>query len=306
MLTRFFKQSKPIPLFLTLAFLVAYYFSYHFFVDSFRQENWVELTLNLAVIAFIILFMRFIIKKNSFQKSTNYSIFCFFIFITIFPETLTNINMSLGLLFNLFAFRRMLSMRSNINLKKKIFDAGFWCFFASLFWPPSLLLMVIAIIAVLFYASDNFRFYILPFLGFGAALILHYTYHSLSSISPIDYFDLLPKFSLELGFNYSFLEKIRIYFFTIHSLFLLLFLPKIYYGLKLNMQRSLSLFIILFVLNACALLFNIDESFSQALFIILPVAIISGNFLEVNQLKNLWKEIYLWTLIAVAIAVHFI
>lgn len=125
MLTRFFKQSKPIPLFLTLILLVAYYFSYHFFTNSFQQENWTELILNLVVIVFVILFMRFIIKKNSFQKSTNYSLFCFFIYITIFPETLNNINMSLGLIFNLFAFRRMLSMRSNIDLKKKIFDVGF-------------------------------------------------------------------------------------------------------------------------------------------------------------------------------------
>ncbi|MGO2102951.1 MAG: DUF6427 family protein [Psychroflexus halocasei] len=306
MLTRFFKQSKPIPLFLTLILLVAYYFSYHFFTNSFQQENWTELILNLVVIVFVILFMRFIIKKNSFQKSTNYSLFCFFIYITIFPETLNNINMSLGLIFNLFAFRRMLSMRSNIDLKKKIFDVGFWCFFAGLFWPPSLLLMVIAIIAVLFYASDNFRFYILPFLGFGTALVLHYAYHSLSSTSPIDYLEMLPKFSLTPEFNYSFHDQVRIYFLIINSLFLLLFLPKIYQGLKLNMQRSLSLFIVIFVLNACALLFNIDDSFSQTLFVILPIAIISGNFLEINQLKNLWKEIYLWTLIAFAIAIHFI
>ncbi|MGO1728901.1 MAG: DUF6427 family protein [Flavobacteriaceae bacterium] len=305
MLTRFFKQSKPIPLFLTLILLVAYYFFHHISQDSFSKMSSLKLVSNLGLIAFIILFIRFIIQKNNFQKTTNYSIFCFFIFLIIFPETLTNINMSLGLLFNLFAFRRMLSMHSNIDLKKKIFDVGFWCFFATLYWPPSLLLLVIAIVAVLFYASDNFRFYILPFLGFTSALILHYTYSVLRS-KPINYLDKLPVFTWNPDLNYTLPDQLKLYFLIAISLFLLIYLPKIYQGLKLNMQRSLSLFLIIYTLYAFALIFNVNDDFSQMLFLITPLAIVSGNFLQLNQLKLLWKELFLWALIAVAIAFYFI
>lgn len=306
MLTRFFKQSKPIPLFLTLILLVAYYISQHFLTDNLPEMGIANLALNLAIIVFNIFLMRFIIHKNNFQKSSNYSIFCLLLYLMIFPETLSNINMSLALMFNLFAFRRMLSMHSNIDLKKKVFDVGFWCFFSSLFWPPSILVLILAIIAVLFYASDNFRFYILPFLGFATALVLHYTFSILTSSVPESYIEMLPDFALQPGFNYSFHDQVRIYFLILISLVFLMFLPKIYNGLRLNMQRSLSLFAVAYILFAVALLFNVSENFSQAFFLIMPLSIISGNFLELKSLKNLWKEIFIWLLILCVIVSHFI
>ncbi|SEA49252.1 DUF6427 family protein [Psychroflexus halocasei] len=306
MLTRFFKQSKPIPLFLTLILLVAYYISQHFLTDNLPEMGIANLALNLAIIVFNIFLMRFIIHKNNFQKSSNYSIFCLLLYLMIFPETLSNINMSLALMFNLFAFRRMLSMHSNIDLKKKVFDVGFWCFFSSLFWPPSILVLILAIIAVLFYASDNFRFYILPFLGFTAALVLHYTFKMLVFSTSESYISRLPDFVLQPELNYSSHEQIRIYFLIILSLFLLFFLPKIYTGLKLNMQRSLSLFAVAYALFAFALIFNVNENFSQSFFLIMPLAVITGNFLELKQLKTLWKEIFIWLLILAAIGLHFI
>ena len=119
MLTRFFSHSKPIAfLIISILFAVA------FFIENFLS-NTVEINTSfvfreiglLAVFLFIIFLLNFMVKRNKIHNPNTYAVSSFVFLGIAFPELLRSSEFAMGYLFLLLSIRRILSLKTNINIK---------------------------------------------------------------------------------------------------------------------------------------------------------------------------------------------
>jgi len=145
--------------------------------------------------------------------------------------------------------------------------------------------------AILVYASQNYRYFILPILGFLVGMVLHTTYVLITEDQFVDYLDMLPQIRLEpyvfSDFKYGFL-------FVLNALFLLwslLQMPKVFSKSQIHQRKSLNVFHVILVLSLAILLFNHRNFYEDALYVVLPISIFMGNYFQLKSTKTYVKEI---------------
>ena len=144
MLTRFFSHSKPI------AFaIISILFTMAFFIENFLSIS-VEVSASYIikktglffVFLFIIFLLNFMVKRNKIHKSNTYAV-SIFVFLSIaFPELLRSSEFILSYLFLLLSMRKILSLKTNKDVKQKIFDSGFLLMISVFFNPFHLLFLI--------------------------------------------------------------------------------------------------------------------------------------------------------------------
>ena len=135
MIASVFKKSKPINFvfvffILVLAFTAA---NVKFFTAAFSLSEFFQKTVLFLTCYFSVLLLNFIVNKNNLSKNNHFQILLFSLFFLLFPESTINVNFLVANIFILFGLRRVLSLRSQIRIKKKLFDAAFWFGLAMLF-----------------------------------------------------------------------------------------------------------------------------------------------------------------------------
>ncbi|NGZ90035.1 hypothetical protein G7034_07210 [Psychroflexus sp. C1] len=171
MLTKFFRQSKPIVLFfLILLSWVAYLVQ----VLSYNKESLglKNSIINTGLITLIIFLQNFIIRKNKINQQNSFGISLFTLglisLIPLFEDTTS----WLVLLFIGLFFRRLISMLNETLLKKKTFEASAWLIIASFFEPNFILLLLLIWLANLILSVNQFANYLIPIITLGGAIIL--------------------------------------------------------------------------------------------------------------------------------------
>lgn len=165
MLRRFFASSKPINLVviaaLSLLFLIIYFSAQ--WVGA-RSLGWYILIKTGIAICFLVTIavVDFVVKKNGLTKKNTYAVYAFALFSLAFPSLFTQYNVLMAGLFIMLALRRTYSLRSKIDTQKKIFDAAFWIFIASLFYTSAVLFLAVLYCSILFYCAGNYRHWLIP------------------------------------------------------------------------------------------------------------------------------------------------
>src|SRR5660397_114463 len=145
MLTSFFSKSKPINfiaviLFMAVFFIIANFqelFS-SFSLLLFAEKIGVFLAFFLSVVV-----LDFIAKKNDLTLRSAYKIIIFAVFSVSFWTILKDNQIIVANLCVLFALRRIISLKTQKEIPKKIFDATFWICIASLFYFWAILFLII-------------------------------------------------------------------------------------------------------------------------------------------------------------------
>jgi len=177
MITSIFSKSKPINFIIVVAYVVlVFVITNH---DSLFSNFNSALTTSskLLITLFLIFLLDFIISKNSLSKKNSYAIMTFGLLFGMFPETMKNSDLLLSNLFILFALRRLISLHSKLNIKKKLFDAAFWIALATLFYFWSMLFFALVIVALIYYSQNDIKNVIIPFVGLVAMAVLLMTYN---------------------------------------------------------------------------------------------------------------------------------
>ena len=65
----------------------------------------------------------------------------------------------------LLGYRRIISLRSQINVNKKLFDAAFWIAIAAYFIFGLYCFLLLIIITLLLYTDNNIKHWLIPFTG---------------------------------------------------------------------------------------------------------------------------------------------
>ncbi len=287
MISSFFGKSRPIHIVVTsilllIVFVIAKIQTVKEPVTalSFFKES------GLFLVCLLSLFiLDFFVSKNNLTRKNGYRILLFTLFITIMPETLLNSKILIANLFVLLALRRIISLRSQKEVKKKLFDAAFWIAVASLLYFWAVLFYILIFAALFLYAILDLKNWIIPFVGLVCVLVIASGYMIVMQVDFASYSHTLIRY----GFDFTPLNSKRIiiastllFSYGTWSLF--------YYinNLKNKPKTYKSSYILVMVALFIALVIIAlapNKTGSEFLFLFAPLAIIIANYLEIIQEK---------------------
>lgn len=298
MITRFFSTSKPIHL-----VLVALYAFVLFSFTRFGPAG-KELNLNNVLIAigmFLILFstisvFAFLVNKNNLTQRNSYKILFYVILLAIIPTSLQFNAILISNLFVLLALRRIFSLRNDLRVKKKLFDAAFWITFAALFHFWAILFFALIFAALLLYSNTQLKNWFVPLTGFLTVIIIYLSYAIITTNS----------FGNILGFidpiDYNFSTYNDIGFIVGITIIVSFALWAVFYYLKSmkdkqKMHRASHVLVLYTAFIALIIiLIAPSKDGSEFIYLFAPLAIIMANYIETVS-EKWFTEIFIWTMV---------
>ena len=281
MLTNLFSKSRPIGyVIIGLLLLVVY------FLQLVSDLNWlqspvavVEKSFLFFAVVFSVLLIQFITVKNHLAVNNLYSLFLYACFLILFPVYFSDSELIIANLLVLLALRRIISLQTLKMPKIKIFDASLWIFLATLLESWTILYFVLVYLAIIWYVSEDYRHWIIPFVALFVVTVLFYTY---SIFSGIDFFAFW-KNKYDVGFNFSYFDNVYqnialsffatiAVFFTANQLMHLKNIPTN----QLNLYKNI---VLCFIIGAAIYVIAPEKSNGLLVFTFFPLSIIGGNFI---------------------------
>ena len=300
MITSIFKKSKALNLlivfFITLLAFVKVRITDYADIEISGLYIFKQIGLFLLCYATIAL-LNFIVRKNSLGKDTKYAMLLFSLFLLMLPETTNNTNILFSNVFILLALRRLLSLRSQLNVNKKLFDATFWIAIATLFYFWAILFLPLIILLLLLYDDNKINHWIIPFMGLATVFVIT------TSISLLCYGTFLGAFKSlpHVSFNYSNYNSathwIAITIILSFGIWSSVFYVKSIKQKKKIFRKSFSSIFVAVLLSFIIIVLAPQKNSSEFLFMFAPLSIIIANYIEVIQ-EKWFKELFLLLLIA--------
>lgn len=302
MISSFFSKAKPIH-FLVVSTLLLVVFviaklsaiTAVFSVELFFREAFL-----FGVCLASLFVLDFFVSKNNLTKKNSYKILMFGLFVAVLPETLLNSKLLLANFFILLALRRIISIRSRKEVKKKLFDAAFWISLATLLFFWASLFYILIVLALLLFSIIDVKNWIIPITGVLCVAIMAASY---MIIMGIDFEPYLQGF-FDMGFDFTPLNSNRI---IISATLLMSYgvWASFYFlkSIKHQLRSYRPSFIIVIFSSIIALLIILVSPYkdgSEFIFLFAPLAIIMSNYLEIIP-EKWFKEILILLLILVSV-----
>ncbi|WP_298901084.1 DUF6427 family protein [uncultured Psychroserpens sp.] len=303
MISNFFSKSKPIHYIVVSIMLLVVFVLVKF---KILTENFDAIAVAKQVGLFLICLMSvfvfdFLVTRNGLTKKNSYNIVLYVLFFAVLPPTILNSQILVANFFVLLALRRLISLRSQKAIKKKLFDASFWIAIASLFYFWSSVFFILIFAALLVYAILDLKNYIIPLMGIATVAVITSSYLILNNTDILSFANGLFDFSLD----FSALNSRQI---IVGSTILLSFgLWALFYYIKnirsqmKSYRPSFKLIILTAVLGLVIVAVAPSKNGSEFLFLFAPLSIIMTNYLEVIS-EKWFKETLLWVIIITPIA----
>ncbi|RKE98849.1 DUF6427 family protein [Ichthyenterobacterium magnum] len=304
MISSFFSKSKPIhfvviSIVLAMVFVLSRYF-------AIQDKLSISLIFKQVGLFFVCLFSIFVLdffaSRNNLTQKSSYKILLFTLFIALFPQTIMNSKVLLSNFFILLAIRRLISLRSHKEIKKKLFDAAFWISIAALLYFWAIIFYGLIVAALILYAITDFKNWIVPLVGVLTVLIICVSYMIVRDVEFLNYF----KDTLFYGFDFSQLNSKRIIIAA--TLFFSYGLWSTFYffkHLKDKSKNHKASFVLVFISALLAMLIIIVtpiKNGSEFIFLFAPMAIIITNYFEVIS-EKWFKEALIFVLMIAPIAI---
>ena len=303
MISNFFSKSKPIHYIVVSIMLLVVFVLVKFkiLVENFNTITMLKQAGLFLVCLMSVFVFDFLVTRNGLTKKNSYNIVLYVLFFAILPPTVLNSQILVANFFVLLALRRLISLRSQKAIKKKLFDAAFWIAVASIFYFWSLVFFMLIFAALLVYAILDLKNYIIPFVGIATVAVIVISYLIIRDIDVLNFAYSLFDFS----FDFSALNTRQI---IVGSTILLSFgLWALFYYIK-NIRSQMKSYrpsFKLVILTAILGLFIVgvapSKNGSEFLFLFAPLSIIMTNYLEVIS-EKWFKETLLWVIVLTPIA----
>jgi len=288
MITSFFKTSKPIHYIIFLIVLICL-FVYQRIVIVNHQGN-LSNTLNEIGDLFILLAsfftLIFIITKNNLTYNNGYAALYFCLFIGLIPSCLEENSILASNLFILLSFRRIMSLKTNSNIKKKLLDASMWICLAAIFEPWAILFFLVLFFGMVFYSVTQIKNTIIPFCGILAVAILLTSYRLVTENAFPSVTEFLPTLRFDnTSFNNTITKTESLQFLAVVLFGIVSFFGKVVLKNRLKIP---SVFVILLaILIGITMVFiNSNHGASRYyLFAFAPTSIILANFSETTMYR---------------------
>ncbi|RSK41496.1 DUF6427 family protein [Mangrovimonas spongiae] len=299
MISSFFSKAKPIHfLVVSLMLLAAFVWAKTTLVTI--ELNTVSILKQIGlfgVCLFSVFVFDFVTGKNNLTKKNSYRILFFTLFLIMIPQSFLNSKILIANLFVLLAMRRIISLRSKKELKKKLFDAAFWIGLATLLYFWSCLFFVLIFAALLLFKIVDVKNWIIPFLGILTVVIIAVCIQIVLGNDLNTYFK---QFNYSISLDFTNLNSRQIIIST--TIILSYFVWSLFYYLKNLKAKSKSykpsyvLVLIAVLIAAGILVIAPEKSGAEFIFLFAPLSIILTNYIEIAS-EKWFKEVLLWILI---------
>lgn len=314
MLTNFFGKSSPIN-FLVLGIFILIGFIGHGIRMPFQSITWgfvANYSICFIICVFSMLLLDFIIRKNALTRTNTFGILFFSSFLLMFPKVFIEWDILISHLMILLAFRRILSLKTERNLEKKILDASIWISVASFIYAYSILYFVILFASITRKTHTTYKHILIPFVGLFSVLVCFTAYHYLMNGSFAWFYDMDWSISKDFS-SYNSLEiviPLSLFLSLLvwalgHRLYKLPTVPK-------KWRPNYLLIVLIISVSIFVAIGSPEKNSAELIFLIAPSAIIVANYIEEKgatfqkKIENkLFKEILLWIVIVLPIALMF-
>lgn len=295
MITSFFNTSKPIHFVIVLILALC---TFVFFRLYTSEVDFNTIYIGKQIGLFLILswsigVLAFLTSKNNLSQNNSYNVLLFSVFLAVIPATVQNDYILISNFFVLLALRRIISLRSKISIKKKLFDAAFWIAIASLFHFWSVVFFILIIIALIFYAIEDLRNWIIPFIAFFVVALLYSCYYIVTE----DLFGSLEQYWSGISLDFTTYNNLK----TIIGITVLLSFglwSSFFYFKKIGEQTrsakaSFVLIYVGFLLGTTLVILTPQKDGSELLFVFAPLAIVITNYIETIN-EKWFAEVFVW------------
>lgn len=305
MLTNLFSKSRPINFILIAAALLLVYFlnlltDLYWLTNGFSLFKKVGLFVVLGLSVFLV---QFITYKNQLSSKNFYSMFFYTSFFILFSSILDNNKVILANFFILLALRRIFSLYSLRDTKQKIFDASFWILVASLFHFWSILFFILLYFAILWFVSEDYRNWFIPFVALFTVNILFFTYTQYADISFFTYW----KEHIVVSFDFTYFENVYqnialALFTSIACLFSFSQVLEMR-NMPVNSLAFYNRILVCFLIGVAIYILSANKMNSMLVYTFFPLSILGGNYMERLE-KNWMKELTLVSVLGISIWIY--
>ena len=297
MITRNFRISKPYHYILIFVGLIGIYLYQRLKDHSGIQL--VDFVIESAAFLFFLASMFlvvFIITKNKLTQKNSFAALYFFIFISLIPQTLADHKIIIANGFILLSYRRIFSLETKLNMKKKYFDAALWLSIATLFYVWSILYFIPLLATIILRPNDWVKHLLVLVFGAGSAGLLVYLFVSVFGTPSSFLMFYPPKVNLGLFSHTPEVIKVSLAIISVMTIgsVLSLFSPLI-----LKNRKSRNNFIVLFLMLFTGLsisLLAVNMFVENMLFVFFPLAVIMANFTQ-YQRRSWLSDLFLTALL---------
>lgn len=299
MITSIFSKSNPIN------FIIVFFIMLLAFIIARKEVIEEAITLLFIIKQVILLFiccvsillLYFIVNKNNLTDRTNYEILLFGLFFLLIGKTTIDSNILISNFLILLGLRRLLSLRSQKNVKKKLFDAAFWIAIAALFYFWSILFFALIIFALFFYSDNDVRHWIIPFLGMATVFVLSVG----GSLVLYDSFFELCHIPLKFSYDFSMYNSTQ-YLVGITLLLSFWIWSSIFYVQRIKKKKkdhrpSFKIIMIAALIAFFIMVQAPRKSGSEFLFLFAPLAIIITNYIE--TIEERWFKVFFISILVI-------
>ena len=310
MLTSFFGKSKPINyILLSIAIIIGY------FLGLLTTQ---ELSLSLGslsshglvifLMVFAVLLLDFIIRKNNVTKNNTFAILLFVLFVLLVPQVYNAPKLILANIFVLLATRRILSLTTEKNAVKKIFDATMYITIASFCYGWAVLFFVVLYPAITNKTKFTLTYLFIPIVGFLGITSIAVAYQFVVT----DSYSWLYQWIPERDFDLSAYGDRGLFITTVFLVGLLLWMG----GARLSRLASLSkkerpsavTILLITIISVGLVLAKTQKNGSELFFLFAPIAAITSNYIESGRSKTrrVFNEVFLWSLFVLVLVLPLI
>lgn len=249
--------------------------------ETFSVEVFFKQAFLFGVCLASLFVLDFFVSKNNLTKRNSYKILMFGLFVAVLPETLGNSKLLVANLFVLLALRRIISLRSRKEIKKKLFDAAFWISLATLLFFWASLFYILIFVALLLHSIVDMKNWIIPLIGVLCVAIIAASYMIVTGIDIETY---LHGF-FDVSFDFTSLNSKRM---IIAATLLLSYgtWASFYFmrSIKQQLKSYRPSFVIVIMSSLIALIIILVSPYkdgSEFIFLLAPLSIIMSNYLEI-------------------------
>jgi len=295
MFTSFFNTSKPVHFIIAGVFLFVVFTISRFYLGELSLTFPVlldHLAVYLVLLASLLVFA-FFVDKNDLTHKNSYKILFYSLLLALLPQAILDNNVLIANLFVMLALRRIVSLRNNLRIKKKLFDSAFWIAIASLFYFGAILYFVLLILALILFSIGQIKNWIVPFAGVLVVVIIVMSYNIIATDSYGDLTSLVqaPSFDFTPYNDILFIVPITI-FLSFGIWALLYYLRSLREKTRISRPAFMTVVVALIVSLGIVIL-TPNKNGNEFIFALAPMAIIMSNYIEL--IKEKWfAEIYIW------------
>jgi hypothetical protein len=305
MITSVFSKSRPINYILITTILVLCFLLFQF-RSNFNTISALEVGEKFLLLLLLIgslLITNFITKRNGLSKDNSFTFLLFFVFLILFPKTLSNGYLIVSNAFILLALRRLISLQSLKTPKEKIFDASLWIFAASLFHFWAILFIILVFVSIIFHVSRDYRNWIIPAIAFFTVVIIGIMGALIFDIGLLKHFFNRIVIDFDLKYIENIFQNIALFIYIMTAIVAFASMLFILSKKALNLQSSYKKIIFAFIIGLVVFFISPDKDNSYLIFTFVPVSIMLTNLLE--TIDRYWiKESILGIIIGASIITY--